>query len=129
MSAGDRGDMPSLPMPMLGLLLALAVSPGIAGATPGLAADPSPAMDPSGYPATAPHARSGGEWRVAPYVVGAGGGRSSAGNFEITGTAGQADAGGLVLATGGRFVVVGGFWPAAAPTPLRPDLVLSDGFE
>ena len=55
-------------------------------------------------------------------TVDGGGGTSSGGGFELTGTTGQADAG--VLMTGGTFELSGGFWAGAAPCP---DDINNDG--
>lgn len=53
---------------------------------------------------------------VNQFTVDAGGGTSTGGNFELSGTAGQPDAGGEL--SGGTFAVVGGFWPGAiTPAP------------
>ncbi|MFT4588138.1 MAG: hypothetical protein ACI8QF_002238 [Limisphaerales bacterium] len=53
-------------------------------------------------------------------VIAAGGGISSGGNFSVTGTIGQSDAGRTL--TGGNFAVQGGFWSAyvAIQTPGAP---------
>ena len=121
MSAGALRRIP--------MLLVLAVTPGLG---PGATAAPADARreDLSTQPmASAPGAGPGDAYRVDSYVIGAGGGHSSAGVFELTGSTGQADAGSGVPATGGRFAVAGGFWAALAAPALRPDLVLADGFE
>ena len=78
---------------------------------------------------SAPGTGAGHACRVDSYVIGSGGGHSGAGVFDATGTAGQSDAGSLGPATGGRFAVAGGFWPAVAAPALRPDLLFADGFE
>jgi hypothetical protein len=44
------------------------------------------------------------------YKIGGGGGTSSGGRFQVTGTIGQPDAG--AMASGGSFSVTGGFWSA-----------------
>lgn len=54
-------------------------------------------------------------WRT----VDCGGGASSGGAFELVGTIGQADAGGVMA--GGAFAVTGGFWTTAGER-CRPDL-------
>ncbi len=47
-------------------------------------------------------------------TVDGGGGKSTGGTFEVTGTIGQPDASTAAM-TGGNFSLSGGFWPAAAP--------------
>ncbi len=51
-----------------------------------------------------------------------GGGRSSGGNLELAGTAGQPDAGVL---TGGSFSLSGGFWVRPAAVEAAPDLMIT----
>ncbi len=48
------------------------------------------------------------------YTIDGGGGTSSGGTFELSGTIGQPDAG---VMTGGSFELSGGFWTAAATPP------------
>lgn len=48
------------------------------------------------------------------HTIDGGGGTSSGGVFELSGTAGQPDAGVL---TGGEFTLTGGFWPGASTSP------------
>jgi hypothetical protein len=52
--------------------------------------------------------------RLQRYVIAAGGGQSSAGNFQVTGTIGQPA---VALLTGGNFVLQGGFWEGGAAPP------------
>lgn len=59
----------------------------------------------------------GGGFEVNRYTIDGGGGTSAAGAFEVSGTIGQPDAGGVM--TGGVYAVRGGFWVgggAAAPS-------------
>jgi len=60
--------------------------------------------------------------KVAWSTLDGGGGTSRAGRFVLTGTIGQPDA--APVATGGRFRLAGGFWPAlgAVQTPGAPFL-------
>ena len=60
-------------------------------------------------------AQSGGTFTITQSVVASGGGQSSGGTFNATGTSGQSVAG--TSSTGGTFNTSGGFWHAAlAPT-------------
>ena len=61
-------------------------------------------------------------------TVDGGGGKSSGGPFELTGTIGQHDAGTLAL-TGGSFSLTGGFWPGASEPPVNtcPSDISGDG--
>lgn len=63
---------------------------------------------------------------VARHVIASGGGESSGGQFEITGTIGQPDADPLQPSTGGTFAITGGFWPAVGPLP---NVIFRNGFE
>ena len=47
------------------------------------------------------------------HTIDGGGGTSTGGTYDLSGTIGQPDAG--VAMTGGSYSVVGGFWPGAAP--------------
>ncbi len=60
-------------------------------------------------------ARPGDGFSLAWWTVDGGGGRSMGGDFTLTGSIGQADAG---VMAGGEFELTGGFWsmPAATPT-------------
>ncbi len=69
---------------------------------------------------------SGGEFQVTKSTIDAGGGASSGGEFELTGTIGQPEADSRAAA-GGEFVVAGGFW-ANAEGGIDDD-IFSDGFE
>ena len=59
------------------------------------------------------------------YKVSGGGGASTGGTYQVTGTIGQHDAGGPM--TGGAYSVTGGFWSLVAPvqTPGAPTLFIS----
>ena len=58
------------------------------------------------------------------YKVAGGGGTSSNGQYTLSGTIGQPDAGGAM--TGGRYSLTGGFWSiiAAVPSIGLPDLAI-----
>ncbi len=111
------------------LALVLAGAPCLGPGAAGAPADAGRGHMSTLAAAPAPGDGPGDAYRVDSYVIGAGGGHSSAGILELTGTAGQPDAGSGVPATGGRFAVAGGFWPAVAAPALRPDPVFADGFE
>jgi len=95
-------------------LLTIAVASGAVPppATPNKTATPLPEPNATGF-------------NISSYTIDAGGGDSAAGAFEVTGTAGQPDAG---VMTGGSFELSGGFWPQATVPPL-PDSLFSDSFE
>lgn len=79
--------------------------------------------------ATQANVTDGGGLGLRRQVIGSGGGTSSGGAFDISGTIGQADAEPLQPSTGGTYAVTGGFWPgidAAAPVG---DSIFADGFE
>lgn len=62
---------------------------------------------------------------ISWYTIDGGGGTSTGGGFELSGTIGQPDAGSPTLAmTGGEFELVGGFWPGAGSICSGP--VLAD---
>jgi len=61
---------------------------------------------------TAPGQSSGGNFQITKSVVAGGGDQSGAGNFSVTGTAGQPAAGALMQQ--GPFSQTGGFWPDGA---------------
>ena len=65
---------------------------------------------------------SGGDFEITSATIDAGGGTSSGGTFELTGTIAQPDADPQQSA-GGEFVLAGGFWAKAT------DLLFADGFE
>lgn len=69
---------------------------------------------------------SGGDFEVPRSVVAAGGGSSSGGVFELSGSLGQA----VVQAgsSGGTFVISAGFW-TGAETGTFKDAIFADGFE
>lgn len=53
----------------------------------------------------------GQPYAIDSYTIDAGGGMSIGGAYELSGTIGQHDAGGVL--TGGPLELVGGFWPGA----------------
>lgn len=57
-------------------------------------------------------ASSGGAFTLSWFTVDGGGGGSSGGSFALSGTIGQADAGGPLV--GGSYEVDGGFWAGAS---------------
>jgi hypothetical protein len=61
------------------------------------------------------------------YKISSGGGTSTGGTFQVTGTIGQHDAGGPM--SGGAYSVTGGFWSLIAPvqTPGAPTLYIARG--
>lgn len=61
------------------------------------------------------------------YKVSGGGGTSTGGTYQVSGTIGQHDAGGPM--NGGSYSVTGGFWALIAPlqTPGAPTLYISSG--
>jgi Dockerin type I domain len=67
---------------------------------------------------------TGGGYDLSWFTIDGGGGTSSGGNFTISGTIGQADAGPSGGMSGGppgsQYALVGGFWPGAAATPSIP---------
>ena len=65
----------------------------------------------------------GGDFEITKSTIDGGGGTSSGGDFSLTGTIGQPDAGAQV-ALGGTFALQGGFWANAIT-----DTLLKDGFE
>ncbi len=71
---------------------------------------------------------SGGAFEITHSTIDNGGGRSSGGQFTLTGTIGQADAS-LQSANGGQFQLTGGFWANDVITPPPDELIFSDGFE
>ena len=66
----------------------------------------------------------GGEFAIVKSTIDNGGGKSSGGEFSITGTIGQADANSQI-STGGGFALAGGFWADATVI----DLIFKDSFE
>ena len=69
---------------------------------------------------------TGGPFEIPKSTIDGGGGRSTGGSFELTGTIGQPDAGQSL--TGGNFRLSGGFWPGGERAT-EDDLIFSDGFE
>lgn len=57
---------------------------------------------------SATFAQTGGGFDLTWNTMDGGGGTSAGGNFSLTGTSGQPDAG--VLMSGGSYALVGGFW-------------------
>jgi hypothetical protein len=51
---------------------------------------------------------SWGQYEISWYTIDGGGGRSSGGDFTLTGTIGQPDA---AYSAGGNYELLGGFWP------------------
>ena len=51
---------------------------------------------------------SWGQYEISWYTIDGGGGRSSGGDFTLTGTIGQPDA---AYSAGGGYELLGGFWP------------------
>lgn len=70
-------------------------------------------------------AQSGAPFDLRRSTIDGGGGRSSGGSLQVTGTIGQPDVG---RSSGGSFVLRGGFWagPAAESTI---GVLFADGFE
>ena len=58
-------------------------------------------------------------------VLASGGFSAAGGGFAVTGTLGEAIADDVLRARGGRFEVIGGFWPAGGESAQ----VFADGFE
>ena len=52
--------------------------------------------------------QTGRQYELGWYTIDGGGGRSSGGPYVLSGTIGQPDA---AYSTGGRYEVLGGFWP------------------
>jgi hypothetical protein len=61
-------------------------------------------------------AQSGGQFSIQKSVIAGGGGRSTAGAFDLTGTIGQSAAG--TTSSGGSFQVTGGFWGGGSGAPV-----------
>jgi hypothetical protein len=57
---------------------------------------------------------AGGSFEIAWYTVDGGGGPSSGAAYELSGTAGQPDAGTPMI--GGTYQVTGGFWAGMGPS-------------
>ena len=67
---------------------------------------------------------SGGDFEILSSTIDSGGGFSAGGEFSLTGTMGQPDAG-RQKSTGGDFALAGGFW---ANLHIN-NQIFSDGFE
>ena len=69
---------------------------------------------------------SGGSFEITWYTIDAGGtNNASGGNFSLSGTIGQPDAGAVM--TGGQFSLAGGFWPGVSNGPACPADLTGDG--
>lgn len=72
---------------------------------------------------------TGADFDISWYTIDGGGGTSAGGDFVLSGTIGQPDAGSLM--TGGGFELAGGFWPgsngigSACPADLNFDEVVN----
>ena len=62
------------------------------------------------------------------YTIDGGGGTSTGGTYDVSGTAGQPDAG-IAMTGGGGYSITGGFWPAAGPAvnPCPADIAAPSG--
>jgi hypothetical protein len=68
-----------------------------------------------------------GSFDLSWHTIDGGGGTSSGGGFELTGTIGQPDAGAIA---GGNFELAGGFWPGIIGAPVNtcpPDIAPPGG--
>ena len=61
------------------------------------------------------------QYSIDWFTVDGGGGTTSDGVYEITGTIGQPDAGSVIA---GNYVIEGGFWSDLEPVPGAPDLTI-----
>ena len=69
---------------------------------------------------------SGGSFEITWYTIDVGGtNNATGGNFTLSGTIGQPDAGAVM--TGGQFSLAGGFWPGVSSAPACPGDVNGDG--
>lgn len=69
-------------------------------------------------------AQSGGGYDLTWSTIDGGGGTSTGGGFELSGTIGQPDASAANAMTGGNYALTGGFWGVALPvctTFVSPD--------
>ncbi len=66
-----------------------------------------------------------GQYSIDWHKIAAGGGTSTGGTYQVTGTIGQPDAGSAM--SGGQYSVTGGFWSliAAVQTPGSPELTVT----
>lgn len=71
--------------------------------------------------------QTGGDLRVDWSTIDAGGGTATGGAFAVTGTIAQIDADLLHPASGGNFVLTGGFW--VIQTAPSSELLFRSGFE
>ena len=69
------------------------------------------------------HGQMGGDFEVSKNTIDGGGGISAGGDFTLTATIGQPDAS-VQVATGGSFVISGGFWARGSV-----NLIYKNGFE
>ena len=70
-------------------------------------------------------AQTGGPYNLEWHTFDGGGGPMSGGDYSLSGTIGQADAGAAM--TGGDYSLQGGFWvgtAAVAPPPIGPSLYM-----
>ena len=72
------------------------------------------------------HGQSGGGFEITKSTIDGGGGLSAGGDFVLTGTIGQPEAG-AQTASGNEFALAGGFW--AQIGNLVIELIFEDGFE
>lgn len=72
-----------------------------------------------------------GDFDLSWHTIDGGGGTSTGGDFEVSGTIGQPDAGAMTGGDPGReFTLAGGFWAGAGPTPIptcTPDIAPPGG--
>ena len=71
------------------------------------------------------YAQSGGDFEIVRSTLDGGGGKSSGGAYELTGTIAQPEADPNV-ASGGEFSLRGGFYRSGLE---RPNLIFRDSFE
>jgi hypothetical protein len=78
-----------------------------------------------GVAALLAQAASAQSYSIDWYKIAGGGGTSSGGNYQLSGTIGQADAGSTM--SGGAYSLTGGFWSmiAVVATPGLPNLVIT----
>ena len=67
---------------------------------------------------------SGGDFVISNSTIDNGGGRSSVGNFVLTGAIGQHDAN-VQISSGNDYQLAGGFWTRL----LDAEIIFADGFE
>lgn len=68
---------------------------------------------------------SGGDFEIVSSTIDGGGGSSTGGDFEMSGTIGQPDAGAVM--TGGDFELTGGFWAGVSSASGAPGDCDGDG--